>query len=164
MAIRYRCTNHLAFATGDMSATIRFWRDLMGMRMVLTSGGKDSRHYFFDARSPGFSVFAVRLRTPIEPEEIIAPVPTQKPDVSQIKKVTIVAGDEPIEDVLEKEKERLREKVGVSEGEDIEMPIVEVPGDRMWLRALVILVVLTVTVSFVLLRVKAKWKNRKDDE
>ncbi len=26
--------NHLAMATGDMDKTIRFWRDLLGMKLV----------------------------------------------------------------------------------------------------------------------------------
>ncbi|KKK58726.1 hypothetical protein LCGC14_3041520 [marine sediment metagenome] len=45
---RYRCVNHMAFVTGDLDGTIRFWRDLLGMRMVLTSGWKDYRIYFFE--------------------------------------------------------------------------------------------------------------------
>ncbi len=30
----YTGINHLAMATGDMDVTIRFWRDLLGMRLV----------------------------------------------------------------------------------------------------------------------------------
>ena len=33
--------NHLAMATNDMDKTIRFWRDLLGMRLV--AGGGASR-------------------------------------------------------------------------------------------------------------------------
>ena len=32
--MKYTGVNHLAMATGDMDATIRFWRDLLGMRLV----------------------------------------------------------------------------------------------------------------------------------
>ncbi|BBO69261.1 glyoxalase [Desulfosarcina alkanivorans] len=39
--------NHLAMVTGDMDRTIRFWRDLLGMRLVAGLGGKGYRHYFF---------------------------------------------------------------------------------------------------------------------
>lgn len=40
--------NHLAMATGDMDKTIRFWRDLLGMRLVAGLGQRGYRHYFFE--------------------------------------------------------------------------------------------------------------------
>jgi catechol 2,3-dioxygenase-like lactoylglutathione lyase family enzyme len=40
--------NHLAMATGDMDKTIRFWRDLLGMRLVAGLGQPGYRHYFFE--------------------------------------------------------------------------------------------------------------------
>lgn len=46
--VRYTGINHLALATGDMDATIRFWRDLLGLRIVAGLGGKGYRQYFFD--------------------------------------------------------------------------------------------------------------------
>ncbi len=45
---RYTGVNHLAMATGDMERTIRFWRDLLGMRMVVGLGHPGYRHYFFE--------------------------------------------------------------------------------------------------------------------
>lgn len=39
--------NHLAMVTGDMDATIRFWRDLLGLPMTAGLGGAQYRHYFF---------------------------------------------------------------------------------------------------------------------
>ncbi len=45
--IRYNGINHLAMVTGDMDATIRFWRDLLGMRLIAGLGGPGYRHYFF---------------------------------------------------------------------------------------------------------------------
>jgi catechol 2,3-dioxygenase-like lactoylglutathione lyase family enzyme len=45
--IRFNGVNHLAMATGDMDKTIRFWRDLLGMRLVAGLGRKGYRHYFF---------------------------------------------------------------------------------------------------------------------
>ncbi|MBA7616862.1 hypothetical protein ES703_24164 [subsurface metagenome] len=39
--------NHLAMATGDMDKTTRFWRDLLGMRLVAGLGQPGYRHYFF---------------------------------------------------------------------------------------------------------------------
>ncbi len=40
--------NHLAMVTADMDATIRFWRDLLGLRMVVGLGHPGYRHYFFE--------------------------------------------------------------------------------------------------------------------
>jgi catechol 2,3-dioxygenase-like lactoylglutathione lyase family enzyme len=46
--IKYNGINHLAMATGDMDRTIRFWRDLLGMRLVAGLGHPGYRHYFFE--------------------------------------------------------------------------------------------------------------------
>lgn len=46
--IRYTGINHLAMVTGDMTATIRFWRDLLGMRLIAGLGRSGYRHYFFE--------------------------------------------------------------------------------------------------------------------
>lgn len=40
--------NHLAMVTKDMDETIRFWRDLLGMRLVTGLGHPGYRHYFFE--------------------------------------------------------------------------------------------------------------------
>lgn len=45
--VRFSGVNHLAMATGDMDGTIRFWRDLLGMRLVAGLGQPVYRHYFF---------------------------------------------------------------------------------------------------------------------
>lgn len=47
MMIRFNGVNHLAMATGDMDSTIRFWRDLLEMRLVAGLGKPGYRHYFF---------------------------------------------------------------------------------------------------------------------
>ena len=39
--------NHLAFITPDMEGTIRFYRDLLGMKLVAGVGHDGYRHYFF---------------------------------------------------------------------------------------------------------------------
>lgn len=46
--VKYTGINHLAMATGDMDATIRFWRDLLGMRLVAGLGHPGYRHYFLE--------------------------------------------------------------------------------------------------------------------
>ncbi len=48
MKARFKGVNHLAMATGDMDKTIRFWRDLLGMRLVAGLGQPGYRHYFFE--------------------------------------------------------------------------------------------------------------------
>ena len=45
---KYKGINHLAMITRDMNTTIRFWRDLLGMRLVAGLGGRSYRHYFFE--------------------------------------------------------------------------------------------------------------------
>ena len=45
---RYTGINHLAMVTNDMKETIRFWRDLLGMRLVAGLGRPGYRHYFFE--------------------------------------------------------------------------------------------------------------------
>ena len=46
--VNYTGINHLAMATRDMDRTIRFWRDLLGMRLVAGLGRPGYRHYFFE--------------------------------------------------------------------------------------------------------------------
>jgi catechol 2,3-dioxygenase-like lactoylglutathione lyase family enzyme len=44
----YTGINHLAMVTRDMRKTVRFWRDLLGMRLIAGLGRKGYRHYFFE--------------------------------------------------------------------------------------------------------------------
>ena len=44
----YTGINHLAMVTCNMERTIRFWRDLLGMRLIGGLGSKGYRHYFFE--------------------------------------------------------------------------------------------------------------------
>ena len=46
--IKFTGINHLAFATNDMESTIRFWRDLLGMRLIGGIGQGRLRQYFFE--------------------------------------------------------------------------------------------------------------------
>ncbi|MCJ7617430.1 MAG: VOC family protein [Desulfobacterales bacterium] len=46
--VKYTGINHLAMATGDIDKTIRFWRDLLGMRLIASLGRPGYRHYFFE--------------------------------------------------------------------------------------------------------------------
>jgi catechol 2,3-dioxygenase-like lactoylglutathione lyase family enzyme len=44
----YTGIHHLAMITNDMDKTIRFWRDLLGMRMLAATGDGRNRQYFFE--------------------------------------------------------------------------------------------------------------------
>jgi len=46
--LKYQGIHHLAMATNDMDGTIRFWRDLLGMRLVAGLGKAGARQYFFE--------------------------------------------------------------------------------------------------------------------
>jgi len=46
--MKFNGINHVAFATNDLDKTIRFWRDLLGMRLIAGIGDRDSRQYFFE--------------------------------------------------------------------------------------------------------------------
>lgn len=47
-AVGYTGINHMAMATRDMDTTLRFWRDLLGMRLVACLGRPGYRHYFLE--------------------------------------------------------------------------------------------------------------------
>ncbi len=47
--IHYKGIHHPAFVTQDMGKTIRFWRDLLGLKLIYTVGGPGDRQAFFDA-------------------------------------------------------------------------------------------------------------------
>lgn len=46
--MKYNGVNHIALATGQIDETIRFWRDLLGMRLIAGMGEHGNRQYFFE--------------------------------------------------------------------------------------------------------------------
>ena len=46
--VKFNGINHLAMVTGDMDATIRYWRDLLEFRLIAGLGAPGYRHYFFE--------------------------------------------------------------------------------------------------------------------
>jgi catechol 2,3-dioxygenase-like lactoylglutathione lyase family enzyme len=46
--MKFTGLNHLAMVTADMGKTIRFWRDLLGMRLIVGIGKSGYRIYFFE--------------------------------------------------------------------------------------------------------------------
>ena len=55
--MRFTGINHLALATGDMDSTIRYWRDLLGLRLVAGLGHPGYRHYFFELTAQDMIAF-----------------------------------------------------------------------------------------------------------
>jgi catechol 2,3-dioxygenase-like lactoylglutathione lyase family enzyme len=49
--------NHLAMVTGNMDDTIRFWRDLLGLRLIAGLGQQDYRQYFFEISAKDMITF-----------------------------------------------------------------------------------------------------------
>jgi catechol 2,3-dioxygenase-like lactoylglutathione lyase family enzyme len=54
---RFTGIHHPAFATGNMEETIRFWRDLLGMRLVYSHGQPGYRQYLFALTDNTFIAF-----------------------------------------------------------------------------------------------------------
>ncbi len=73
--VTYNGVNHLAMATGDMDRTIRFWRDLLGMRLVAGLGKPGYRHYFFQLSATDLvAFFEWPGVTPVSPKDHGEPV------------------------------------------------------------------------------------------
>jgi catechol 2,3-dioxygenase-like lactoylglutathione lyase family enzyme len=68
--VSFNGVNHLAMATGNMDSTIRFWRDLLGMRLVAGLGKPGYRHYFFEiSETCAIAFFEWPSITPVEEKE-----------------------------------------------------------------------------------------------
>ncbi|HTZ17171.1 MAG TPA: VOC family protein [Dissulfurispiraceae bacterium] len=55
--MKYNGINHLALATGDINTTVRFWRDLLGMRLIAALGKPGYRQYFFEVSANDMIAF-----------------------------------------------------------------------------------------------------------
>ena len=68
--VNFNGVNHLALATGNMDKTIRFWRDLLGLRMVACLGKPGYRQYFFHiSETDMITFFEWPEITPVEEKE-----------------------------------------------------------------------------------------------
>jgi len=65
--------NHLAFITHDLEATIRFYRDLLGMTLESGVGHGGFRHYFFRAGEAQVAFFAYEGAQAMRPKNHGAP-------------------------------------------------------------------------------------------
>jgi catechol 2,3-dioxygenase-like lactoylglutathione lyase family enzyme len=73
--MNYSGINHLAMATSDMDETIRFWRDLLKMRLVAGLGHPGYRHYFFEiSKNDTIAFFEWPDVRPVEEKEHGRPV------------------------------------------------------------------------------------------
>ncbi len=73
--MKFNGINHLAMATGDMDATIKFWRDLLGMRLIAGLGRPGYRHYFFEiSPTDTIAFFEWEGVKPVKPKEHGKPV------------------------------------------------------------------------------------------
>ncbi len=55
--LKFNGVNHLAMVTGDMDKTVRFRRDLLGMRLVAGLGQPGYRHYFLQISNTDLIAF-----------------------------------------------------------------------------------------------------------
>ncbi len=69
--------NHLAFITHDLDATIRFYRDLLGMTLEAGVGHGGFRHYFFRAGEAQVAFFAYEGASAMRPKS--HGTPTREP-------------------------------------------------------------------------------------
>ncbi len=66
----YNGINHLALTTGNMEETIRFWRDLLGFRLIAGLGKPGYRQYFFEVSGHDMiTFFEWPGITPVEEKE-----------------------------------------------------------------------------------------------
>jgi hypothetical protein len=67
--MKFRGINHVALATGNMDRTIRFWRDLLGMRLIAGIGAQKSHPLTIKTPADRFQgplpliIYALRLNT-----------------------------------------------------------------------------------------------------
>ncbi len=73
-----RGLNHLAFITDDMTTTIRFYRDLLGMQLVAGIGHDGYRHYFFQMDVGQIAFFEYDIAKPMTSKKFHG-TPTAEP-------------------------------------------------------------------------------------
>lgn len=76
--MNYTGIHHLALITDDMDKTIRFWRDLLGMKMLAATGDGRSRQYYFEICENSIISFFEWPKA-VNPEKKLHGEPTKKP-------------------------------------------------------------------------------------
>jgi len=73
--IRYAGINHAALVTKNMDRTIRFWRDLLGLRLIAGLGKPGERQYFFEiTKNTLISFFEWNEVEPVQDKDAGRPV------------------------------------------------------------------------------------------
>ncbi|MDH4027898.1 MAG: VOC family protein [Nitrospirota bacterium] len=73
--IRYSGINHAALVTNNMDRTIRFWRDLLGLRLIAGMGKPGERQYFFEVTKGSLiSFFEWKGAEPVQDKDAGRPV------------------------------------------------------------------------------------------
>lgn len=83
------------------------WEDLP---TVLLSESKSN--FFYEAESPGFSVFAVRISSPLT-TSLLDAMPTPKPRAEDIRPLTVVSGNRSMDEVVAEINDTLKMKVQI---------------------------------------------------
>jgi catechol 2,3-dioxygenase-like lactoylglutathione lyase family enzyme len=76
--MKLRKMDHVAYITRDMTATIRFYRDLLGMRLVAGVGHEGFRHYFFQVGDGCVAFFGYDIAKPMKYDKFHG-TPTDQP-------------------------------------------------------------------------------------
>lgn len=74
----YTGIHHLALITDDMDKTIRFWRDLLGMKMLAATGDGRNRQYYFEICENAIVSF-FEWPEAVNPDEKLHGEPAAKP-------------------------------------------------------------------------------------
>jgi len=88
----WRGVHHLALVTADMDATVRFYHEVLGARLVVTLATPAFRHYFFEF-APGSTVAFFEYRD--QPLRTFAkPAGVPDPQASQFDHLSVGLADE----------------------------------------------------------------------
>ncbi len=85
--------NHLAFITNDMTKTVRFYRDLLGMHLVSGVGHDGFRHYFFQMENGQIAFFEYDIAQPMLRDKFHG-TPTDRPQGFDHVAMTVATKEE----------------------------------------------------------------------
>ena len=121
--------NHLAFITDDMTKTVRFYRDLLGLRLVAGIGHDGYRHYFFQMGTGQIAFFSYEGAQPMERKfhgspttaplgfDHVALTVDSKEDLFAFKDKLEAAGVDTIKELRHRNADNLAEKMSEINGE-----------------------------------------------
>ena len=101
---RWRGVHHLALITTDMDATVRFYHQVLGARLVTTIATEAFRHYFFEIAPTNTVAFFEYRNVPVE--SFAKPAGVPYPKAAQFDHLSLALPDE---DALLALRDRLKE-------------------------------------------------------